>query len=226
MIKSVLQHWLWHLAADLSPLVPWDLTKLLGVLRNCNKTSVSFIAAATWRTQPKLSWPECYLSVETAAFLIAAVRIVGTSTASKVLCKHHCGPRTPACKDVPFGGRFAVVWGWFSHGLQARGEKVWEEPASAPAPAPLLSSIAMRKDSHAAGTRRPRTAAGTTSRAGWQRAALLSSAVCVAAHKTASSSCTPYFCPLNPQSRDRTSEQDAALSLEGRYPSPSACSCP
>lgn len=107
MIKSVLQHWLWHLAADLSPLVPRDLTKLLGVLRNCNKTSVSFIAVATWRTQPKLSWPECYLSVETAAFLIAAVRIVGTSTASKVLCKHHCGPRTPACKDVPFEG---VPW--------------------------------------------------------------------------------------------------------------------
>ena len=86
----------------------------------------------------------------TAAFLIAAIRILGTSTASEVLGKRHSGSTAPACKDVLFGGRHAMVWGWFSHGLQAREKKVWEEPANAPAPVLQLSSTAV-EDRHAAG---------------------------------------------------------------------------
>lgn len=45
-----------------------------------------------------------------------------------------------------------MVWGWSSHGLQASGEKMWEEPASAPAPALQVSSTTEEKDSCAART--------------------------------------------------------------------------
>lgn len=48
--------------------------------------------------------------METALFLIAAIRILGTSAAFKVLCKQHRGPTAPARKDVPFRERRASAF--------------------------------------------------------------------------------------------------------------------
>jgi len=86
--------------------------------------------------------------VETAAFLIAAIRILGTSTASKVLCKHRSGPRAAA--HQMFLLEEGTPWCGDSLPMVCRQEGRRSRKSLQ---VPQLSSTAVEKDRHAAGTR-------------------------------------------------------------------------